>query len=425
MLDVSYPIARVQLDNGLAVLASHDPLAPGIAVNLWYAVGSADDPAEATGLAHLFEHLMFAGSAGVASGEHLALVESLGGSANATTSFDRTNYYETLPVHAFRLALWLEADRLGSLTLDQGNFDTQRSVVQEEKRQRFDNVPYGDQLALLLKLNFPSGHPYARPPIGSMAHLDAASLSQTRAFHQAWYRPDRASLVVVGPLADDEVFAQAERYLGRIPLPGGPGGTPAPVEPLPPHEGVPRLRVQRNVPSAAVHLCWRTPPLGHADEDAVALALDILAAGQACRLHRTLVRDKEAAEAVGVNDFGLARGTSLSCLVARPRAGHDLDELEEAMLDAVRDLGRDGPSAQELDRAQAAAEREWFSQLATIDTRADQLNEDLTLLGDPGRINRRIASLHAVTAEDVAHAAATWLDPSGRAVLDYETEVPA
>ncbi|MGI5951992.1 MAG: M16 family metallopeptidase, partial [Brooklawnia sp.] len=199
-LDLHYAVDDSRLDNGLRVLVNPDPQAPGVAVNLWYRVGSADEPEGATGFAHLFEHLMFAGSANVASGEHLATVQAVGGSANATTSFDRTNYFETLGPEALELALWLEADRMASLNVDQVNLDTQREVVKEEKRQRYDNVPYGDMLELLLQLNFPAGHPYDHPAIGSMADLDAATLADVQQFYQRWYQPSGAVLTLSGPI---------------------------------------------------------------------------------------------------------------------------------------------------------------------------------------------------------------------------------
>jgi len=424
VLEVHYPIAQRRLDNGLRVLASHDPAAPGVAVNLWFTVGSADDPAAGSGLAHLFEHLMFAGSAHVAPGEHLALIQALGGTVNATTSFDRTNYFETVPTHAAELALWLEADRLASLTLDRTSLDTQREVVKEEKRQRYDNVPYGDQLELLLGLNFPAGHPYATPTIGSMDDLDAATLDSVRAFHEAWYRPETASLVVVGPLPDEEVFALADRSLGAVRHPVGPPGVAGRPAPLPAHRGEPRRTVRRPVPAAMLHLGWRTPPLGHPDEAAVQVALDVLGAGQACRLHRRLVRDDGLADTVGVMDFGLSRGSSLSTITARPRVGRDLGELEAAIVEELERLRRDGPTTAELDVALAGAEREWCAHLSTIDTRADQLNEAATLLGDAGAVNRWLSRLRAVRAADVARVTASWLAPEARAVLHYLAKEP-
>ena len=202
-IDLDYRIARQTLANGLRVVVNHDPGAPAEALNIWYAVGSGDEPPGATGFAHLFEHLMFAGSEHVAASEHLALMESVGGSANATTSFDRTNYFETVPVGALELALWLEADRMSTLAVTGTGFRTQVEVVEEEKRQRYDNVPYGDQLELLLGLNFPSGHPYGHPTIGSTADLDAAALSDVQDFHRRWYQPSNAVLTLCGPVVPD------------------------------------------------------------------------------------------------------------------------------------------------------------------------------------------------------------------------------
>lgn len=198
------------------VVINHDPTAPGEALNIWYRVGSADEQPGATGFAHLFEHLMFTGSAQVAASEHLSLLESIGGSANATTSFDRTNYFETVPPGALDLALWLEGDRLGSLTISDESFATQREVVKEEKRQRYDNVPYGDLQDLMIELNFPQDHPYGHLPIGSMADLDAATPDQARAFFARFYRPNNAFLTLSGPVDPQQALASVRRYLGDL-----------------------------------------------------------------------------------------------------------------------------------------------------------------------------------------------------------------
>ncbi|MEZ5202716.1 MAG: pitrilysin family protein, partial [Micropruina glycogenica] len=186
---VHYPLHQATLDNGLRVIVNPDPSVPVVAVNLWYDVGSRDERPGRTGLAHLFEHLMFEGSANVTSGEHLATVQSVGGSANATTWFDRTNYFETVPTGALDLALWLEADRLASLQVTQHNLDNQRDVVMEEKRQRYDNVPYGDVMLHLVQLTFPADHPYGHPTIGSMDDLAAATLDDAKAFFATHYAP--------------------------------------------------------------------------------------------------------------------------------------------------------------------------------------------------------------------------------------------
>ena len=213
---LAYPIVQTTLPNGLRVVASPDHGAPSVAVNLWYDVGSRDEQTGRTGFAHLFEHVMFQGSAHVPSGQHIALLQAAGASVNATTWFDRTNYFETLPVGGLDLALWLEADRLGTLldALTQENLDNQREVVKEEKRQRYDNVPYGDVMELLNGLTFPADHPYGHTTIGSMDDLDAATLADVQAFFRTHYLPNNAVLSIVGDVEPDDAV-RARRHLLR------------------------------------------------------------------------------------------------------------------------------------------------------------------------------------------------------------------
>jgi predicted Zn-dependent peptidase len=415
-----YPVDDTTLDNGLRVITNPDPLAPGVAVNLWYRVGSADEAPGATGFAHLFEHLMFAGSANVASGEHLATIQAVGGSANATTSFDRTNYFETVGPQALELALWLEADRMGSLDVGEQNLRTQRDVVKEEKRQRYDNVPYGDQLELLLQLNFPGGHPYAHPAIGSMADLDAATLDDVQAFYRTWYQPGAAVLTLSGALSVDQGHELAGRYFGDLPGVGVPANKPAPA--LPPHAGTPEVVVSRDVPRPMVHLCWRTPPLTHPDRLAVEVLLSLISDGQSSRLHRQLIRENELAEALGADDFGLARGSSLGVISVRAREGVDLAQITDTVVETLDDIITDGPRPEELARAKAGFEREWLAALAPIDERANQLSYYATLFDDPQRINHELAEIEQLEVPDIARAAARWFNPEARATLRYEID---
>ena len=415
------PTTTRQLDNGLRVTASYDPLVPGAAVNLWYAVGSADDPAGAAGFAHLFEHLMFAGSTHVPNGQYSAMLEALGGVSNATTNADRTNYFETVPLGALELALWMEADRLTSLSVSKRSLATQRAVVHEEKRQRYDNQPYGDQLELILELVFPPGHPYAKPTIGVMSELDAASLAGVRAFHAAWYRPENASLVVVSPYKDSEVFQLAGKYFGGAVADGPPPERLLPSA-LPALTGVPRRTVTRPVPRSALHLLWRAPAQTHPDRPAVGLALDVLAFGQACRLHRSLVRERGIAQAVMATDMGRARGTSLCGLGAIPTANTDLAVLEEAIIDHISELAAHGPTLAETRLAQAQIERDWYAALAGLASRAEAINEAVMVWGDAASVNHQLDRWLAVTPEDVAEATAHWLAPNNRAVLEYLAE---
>ena len=212
------PLKEHRLANGLRLITVLDRTAPIATVNIWYHVGSKDERPGRTGFAHLFEHLMFQGSANVSKAEHLSLIESVGGSANATTWLDRTNYFATVPAEWVELVLWMEADRLGTLlaALDQANLDNQRDVVKNEKRSSYDNQPYGTAYLELLALAYPPGHPYHHPTIGSMEDLDAASLADVSSFFRTWYAPDNATLSVVGDVDEARVLAWAERHFGWI-----------------------------------------------------------------------------------------------------------------------------------------------------------------------------------------------------------------
>ena len=221
---LDYPIHERTLDNGLRVVVSPDHTVPTVAVNLWVDVGSRHESRGRTGFAHLFEHLMFQGSRNVASGEHFSALLAVGGRLNATTWFDRTNYFETVPTGALDLALWLEADRHGHLldAVNQANLDNQRDVVKEEKRQRYDNPPYGQELPDLYAALFPEGHPYAHPTIGSMADLDAATLEDVHAFYERWYGPMNTVLTLCGDVeVEDAVAALTRRRTGQRVEDGG------------------------------------------------------------------------------------------------------------------------------------------------------------------------------------------------------------
>ncbi len=234
---LDYPVHTARLANGLRLVVSPDRSVPVVAVNLWYDVGSRDEPAGQTGWAHLFEHLMFQGSAHVAAGEHMQLLQNAGGSVNGTTWFDRTNYFETVPTGALDLALWLEADRMASLAdnLDAANLYTQREVVKEEKRQRYDNVPYGHTLSHLVELLFPADHPYGHVTIGSMADLDLATPQAASDFFHRHYRPGNAVLTLVGDVGVRDAVKRVEKAFGRI-----PGSAPPPRPAVPAHPPRPR-----------------------------------------------------------------------------------------------------------------------------------------------------------------------------------------
>jgi zinc protease len=414
-----YPIHDTRLDNGLRVIVSPDHLAPAVAVNLWYDVGSRHEEPGRTGFAHLFEHLMFQGSANVGSGQHIALMQSAGASVNATTWFDRTNYFEALPTGGLELALWLESDRMASLldAVGQDNLDNQREVVKEEKRQRYDNVPYGDVMERIVALTFPSDHPYGHTTIGSMTDLDAASLEWVHDFFRTHYRPNNCVLTLAGDVTPEEGVPLVERYFGAIP----PGElVPDPPEPeLGPITGAPRQETEADVPADAAYFSWRLPPLGTSEVEAVGLALSIIGGGQTSRFHRALVRQQELSSSAGASALQLIGGHSIGFATARARDGIDIAAVEDAMVAELDRFATEGPTEEEVRRAHAQFERSWLQELARLETRADQISQAATLLDDPDRVNTRIAVVTAIGQEQIRDAARTHLTSTHRATLIY------
>lgn len=417
---VHYPLVEHRLDNGLRIVVNPDPTSPAVGLNIWYQVGSRDEDPGFTGFAHLFEHLMFQGSAQVASGDHLASMQAVGGSVNATTSFDRTNYFEAVPPHALDLALWLEADRMASLAVTRANLDNQRDVVLEEKRQRYDNAPYGDLLQLLLQLNFPEGHPYHHPTIGSMPDLMAAPLEAVQEFHRHWYQPANASLVVSGRVDADDAIERITRYFGALPSTAQPPRRPVPV--LGAHSGRPDLTVTRDVPRTLVTLSWRVPNATDPRSAVVEQLTAVLGQGQSARLHERLVRGDRIAESVSASVLGLGQGDSLAMVTATVTPGADEARVVAAIEDEISRLAAEGPRPDELARACAQFERELLSDLASVDDRADHINEAASLLGDPQRVNTALAEIQAVDAEAVRRAASELLSPEAAATLHYRAQ---
>ncbi len=429
MTAISYPLAETTLANGLRVIVSEDHTVPNVAVNLWVDVGSRHESPGRTGFAHLFEHLMFQGSRNVASGEHFSALMEQGARLNATTWFDRTNYFETVPTGALDLALWLEADRHGHLldALTQENLDNQRDVVKEEKRQRYDNMPYGSALIDVYAAVFPEDHPYHHPTIGSMDDLDAATLGDVYAFFSAHYGPNNTVLTLVGDLTPEQGFAAAETYFGPLPA----------IE-LQPRDRLPQLeplatpvRVDRagDVPNDRLYVAFRMPVDATHDYLAASIAVDVVAGLASSRLMRRLVRTDETATSVGGWTMGLVDGVGLGAITADVAEGADPDDVEAALCDELTRFIDEGPDKAELESVVADTERSWLSALASIEERADHISHHALLTGDPAYVNTFVDRLRAITADDVRAAAAVWLAPSSRAVVRYlardEAEVAA
>ncbi|MFH9349869.1 M16 family metallopeptidase [Kitasatospora sp. NPDC017646] len=419
-------ITEHRLANGLRVVLSEDRLTPVAAVCLWYDVGSRHEVKGRTGLAHLFEHLMFQGSANVSNNGHFELVQGAGGSLNGTTSFERTNYYETMPAHQLELALWLEADRMGSLlaALDETSMENQRAVVKNERRQRYDNVPYGTAFEKLTALSFPDGHPYHHTPIGSMADLDAATLEDARAFFRTYYAPNNAVLSVVGDIDPERTIAWVEKYFGSIP--SHDGKQPPRSGELPDTIGREiRQNLTEDVPSRALMAAYRLPQDGTREADAADLALTILGSGESSRLYNRLVRRDRTAVAAGFGLLRLAGAPSLGWLDVKTSGDATIAQIDAAVDEELARFAAEGPTAEELERAQAQIEREWLDRLTTVAGRADELCRYAVLFGDPKLLNDALPKVLDVTAEEVQAVAQARLHPDNRAVLVYEPTATA
>jgi zinc protease len=406
------------LDNGLRVIVAPDRVAPVAAINLWYDVGSKHEQPGRTGFAHLFEHFMFQGSRHVAKAEHLGIVQGAGGVCNATTYFDRTNYFETLPSHQVELGLWLEADRMATLldALSQENLDNQRDVVKNEKRQSYDNRPYGSFYEKLMAAVFPLGHPYHHTPIGSMEDLDAASLEDVTAFFRTFYVPNNAVLTVAGDVEEAAIFDAAERLFGPI--------APNPHLPtfrLPPSSAAEGSRevVPDDVPLERVHVGYRSPAFGTREFDALEVATHILAGGRGSRLYRRLVRNEQVAQDVALFALPLVAGSSIAAgwVTARPESH---SATVEAILDEeLERMTREPVTDDELARAHALVESAEYGALSRMDEVADRLSMYATYFDSPELVNEQLGRYLAVDTEAIRSACARIFDRDARAVITY------
>ena len=423
---VDIPIERHTLDNGLRIVLSPDRRAPLVAVNLWYDVGSKHEEPGKTGFAHLFEHMMFQGSANLEKGQHFALINAAGGTLNATTWLDRTNYFETLPSHELELALWLEAERLGSLlpAMTQEKLDNQRDVVKNERRVAVDNQPYGTWDEKLFALLYPETHPYHHPTIGSMEDLSAASLDDVRRFFATYYAPNNAVLTLAGDFEPEAALAMIGRHFGR--LAANPYLPPPPdmaIEPIIGREL--RETVPDRVELPRVILGHRIPPFGTDSFDALEVAADTLASGRASRLYATLVREQRLAQDVTAFAFPIVGGASTFVLWATARPGVHLEALESALVAELDRLAADGPAAADLERVGNLHGARTAGALERISERADRLGMYACLFDAPERVNHEMERYRAVDAGRVAQAMRASVHDDNRVVVTYVPEAAA
>jgi zinc protease len=414
------PIETFRLANGLFVVLSEDHTVPIVAVNLWYHVGSANEREGRTGFAHLFEHMLFQGSANVGANEHFELVQRAGGTLNGSTWLDRTNYYETVPSNQLELALWLEANRMGFLlpAMTQQKLDTQRDVVQNERRWSMDNQPYGTWWERLPALVFPPEHPFHHSLIGSMSDLDAASLEDIAHFFATYYTPDNAVLSIAGDFDPAEARAMVERHFGVIPK--GTGKPPLPDMSVPASFGAPKREVvEDDVMLPRIFVAFRTPPFGTDAYYASSVCSAILGLKKGSRLHRSLVREQQVAAEATAFTYDLSKGSDLLVVDVTARPDVSLEQLEQSVHGELDRLVSDGVTADEVSRAVALIETDLVAALQSAGDRADKLSMFATYFGDPALVNAQAARYEAVTADQVTHFARTRLGRDHRASLIY------
>ena len=414
------PVETFRLDNGLFVTLSEDHTAPIVAVNLWYHVGSANEKTGRTGFAHLFEHMLFQGSAHVGSNEHFELIQRAGGTLNGSTWLERTNYFETVPSNELALALWLEADRMGELlpAMTQEKLDTQRDVVKNERRWAVDNQPYGTMLEKMQELVFPTSYPFQHSLIGSMEDLSAASLDDIGQFFATYYTPDNAVLSIAGDFDPAQARSLIKEYFG--PIPSGKGKPPLPPMDLPPVFGK-RLRevVYDNVSLPRLFLALRSPVFGNDEYYSASVTAALLGLRKGSRLQRALVRERQIAADAGAFTFDLAKGSDLLVIDVTARPEIPVAQLEEEVEREIDLLYRDGVSKGEVERAIALIETDLIASLQSAGERADRLSMFATYFGRPQLINEQADRYRAVTVESVNTLVSERFGEDNRASLIY------
>jgi len=399
---------KITLPNGLEVILHEDHSTPIVVANTWYHVGSGDEKPGRTGFAHLFEHVMFMGSEHVPTGQFDKLLEAAGADNNGSTTTDRTNYYEQLPSNALPLALWLDADRMGHLlpVMDQAKLDLQRDVVKNERRQRYDNVPYGRANEAIMAALYPASHPYHWTTIGSMTDLSAASLEDVKEFFRTYYAPNNATLVIAGDFNRDSVVTWVNRYFGGIPR-----GPQMPARPVVPAFTVARdtfLVQEDKVTLPRLYKTWHSVKLFHPDDAPLDVLADVLAGDKNSRLYKRLVFDMQVAQDVNAfQSSGMLDG--FFQITVTPKPGQTPAKMAELVAEELEKIQRDGPTPRELARSLNSRRASFLDQLASVLGKADRLASYDYMAGTPDYAQQDLARYERVTAADVQRVANTYL----------------
>ena len=413
---IDLPYTKRTLPNGLDVIVHEDHHVPIVAVNLWYHVGSKDERPGRTGFAHLFEHLMFEGSEHHDSG-YFAPLQEAGATLNGSTNTDRTNYWEVVPTSAVDLALWLESDRMGYLlpALTRERFETQRDVVLNERRQNYENRPYGFALIALSAALFPPEHPYNWLTIGAADDIRAMEFDDVRSFFRTYYHPANASLVLAGDIERERAFDLAAAYFGDLPT----GAPPPKIQASAVLAREHRLVLEDRVELPRLYVGWLTPAMFAPDDAELDLVADMIANGKSSRLYRNLVYERRLAVDVSASQSSRELG-SFFLLVATAAPGRSLTELA-AVIDAeLQQFAAGGPDGAEMERAEAQAESHFVYRLQTVGGfggKSDQLNAYNVILGHPGYFSADLDRYRVATRESVRTAAETYLPFDRRVIL--------
>ncbi|MBI2620400.1 MAG: insulinase family protein [Ignavibacteriales bacterium] len=409
------PYTRFVLDNGLNVILHEDHSIPRVTVNVWYHVGSGREMPGRTGFAHLFEHVMFEGSGNVPEGKFDEWLEAAGGNNNGSTTPDRTNYFEDLPSSALELALFLESDRMGYLldAMSPAKVDGQRDVVKNERRQRYENQPYGMVWVVVPRNLYPNDHPYSWSTIGSMEDLSAASYEDVVEFFKTYYAPNNASLVLAGDLNPEAARAMVQKWFAEIPK-------GRPVEPFDPPATFlgeeKRLMFEDRVQLPRLYMVWLTPALFTPGDAEMDLCASVLAGGKNSRLYKRLVYDLQIAQ--DVSAFQSSGGLSSSFwITATARAGHTLQELETIIQEEIDRLKAEQPEEREVARAVNQYEASFLDGLETSGRKADQLNNYFMRTGNPDFFNEDLARYKAIDPGDIRAMVQTYLRDDARVIL--------
>lgn len=403
------------LNNGLTVILHEDNSTPIVTVAVMYHVGSRNEDPSRTGFAHFFEHLMFEGSENIKRGDYMKIVQDKGGTLNANTSQDRTYYYQTLPSNQLELGLWLESERMLHAKVDEEGVETQREVVKEERRQRYDNQPYGDFMEQMFSRAF-EGHPYTWTPIGSMEHLNEATIDEFREFYKTFYVPENAALVITGDFKSKDAKKLIEAYFGDIPQ--GSGEIPEPKDAPPALNGPVVDTVFDNIQLPAVFSAYRIPPNTSEDFYALSMLNTALSGGKSARLQRSLTDDKQMALQVAGFPLGLQDG-SMFIFIGLPNEGVALTDLEKAIYDEVEKVKNELISQEEFEKIRNQQKSDFVQSNSSTSGIASSLATYNVLYGNTELINNEIDLYMNVTREDIQRVAREYLTDKNRVTLYY------